>query len=884
MPFKGNPNIPKMCPLSKNPTIEQIVATLLMASPMTACTEVPNRCQENASFVLDNLELGDCCHDFKSDDLGKFKNNGVQHCYVSVVRNTKGKISSIKKLSSKPHRMVSGMFYVKRTYWKHSVDKDFTKRYCEMFDDEGNRTRFSLLMYCFENEEHTITVPPRKRAKNAKPYFRTKPSVVLEMKKRLENKKRPSVVYDEVFELGGGVMGMKSTSSVPRNVEQVKNINRNTTAGGKLESAKKDELFLLISKGKDEEDSGNAFIRNVQASPFPACVLATNGQLEEIVKHCTNPDNFSVLGIDTTYNIGNFYVTPTTYRHQMLEMRQGKNSKCPTMLGPVLLHQRKTSTAFSYFADTIANLQPDTKNVLAVGTDRDDALNGFCSKFPISSRLLCIKHFKDDIVSKLTSLGIKSPFKEQILADIFGNSSAKELGLVDKESGHDVDDALFLLREKWNDREKASRGTDDVVFFDWFVKYQVNDLKDGLLYPLRRDVGLGYDFFYNNANESVNEVIKKEAERKKKGWIDCIEVIRSITDRQERNVQRAIVDQGPYKLKEEYRHLQIDADKWCEADDIERERLIKRFKRATLKARDVVEVSSKRGVTSDQLESPNARDNADDESDDVMPTSGISFTASKLPDGTYQNVWNQAISLARAKSENIVQLPGNTDGRVVRSKNNPQKPHIVTFLQSGKGHCSDCPVQKERSICQHTIAAAEDIGILEKHLEFFHRLKEPLNMMTSARRNVPSNSGQKPGQKQRKPRGRGHSRNEGEHAQRTPTSSKSSNSYNLRWLAETRAYICYGCKKALRVRPHIPPVPFDVVLTRKEMRMYKNRSGELTYSIKPEPVFYHLRKSCVLKKNENFTKKDITIGSEDLNKLCDRHKDHIRHEFGLVVN
>ena len=66
--------------------------------------------------------------------------------------------------------------------------------------------------------------------------------------------------------------------------------------------------------------------------------------------------------------------------------------------------------------------------------------------------------------------------------------------------------------------------------------------------------------------------------------------------------------------------------------------------------------------------------------------------------------------------------------------------------------------------------------------------------------------------------------------------------------------------------------------------MYKNRSGELTYSIKPEPVFYHLRKSCVLKKNENFIKKDITVGSEDLNKLCDQHKDHIRHKFGLVVN
>ncbi len=189
-----------------------------------------------------NLGLGDCCCDFKSDDLGKFKNNGVQHCYVSVVRNTKGKISSIKKLFNKPHQMVSGMFHVKRTYWKHSVDKDFTKWYCEMFDDEGNRMRFSLLMYCFENKEHTITVPPRKRAKDAKPYLRTKPSVLLEMKKRLENKKRPSVVYYEVFKLGGGVMGIKSMSSVPRNVEQVKNINRNTTGGGNWNQRRKTNI------------------------------------------------------------------------------------------------------------------------------------------------------------------------------------------------------------------------------------------------------------------------------------------------------------------------------------------------------------------------------------------------------------------------------------------------------------------------------------------------------------------------------------------------------------------------------------------------------------------------------------------------------------------
>ena len=121
----------------------------------------------------------------------------------------------------------------------------------------------------------------------------------------------------------------------------------------------------------------------------------------------------------------------------------------------------------------------------------------------------------------------------------------------------------------------------------------------------------------------------------------------------------------------------------------------------------------------------------------------------------------------------------------------PRNPILSHFFNLERAIVAIVLCRKNGSICQHTIAAAEDIGILEKHLEFFHRLKEPLNMMASARRNAPSNAGQKPGQKQRKPRGRGQSRNEGEHAQRTPTSSKSSNSYNLRWLAETRAYICY---------------------------------------------------------------------------------------------
>lgn len=40
----------------------------------------------------------------------------------------------------------------------------------------------------------------------------------------------------------------------------------------------------------------------------------------------------------------------------------------------------------------------------------------------------------------------------------------------------------------------------------------------------------------------------------------------------------------------------------------------------------------------------------------------------------------------------------------------------------------------------------------------------------------------------------------------------------------------------------VPPEPFDVVLARKELRMYHKPGGELTYSVKPPNCYYELKK------------------------------------------
>jgi hypothetical protein len=44
-------------------------------------------------------------------------------------------------------------------------------------------------------------------------------------------------------------------------------------------------------------------------------------------------------------------------------MVNGKEGLSPTMIGPVLLHERKTKTAYSMFAATIKSPEPDLINL-----------------------------------------------------------------------------------------------------------------------------------------------------------------------------------------------------------------------------------------------------------------------------------------------------------------------------------------------------------------------------------------------------------------------------------------------------------------------------------------------------------------------------------------
>ena len=165
---------------------------------------------------------------------------------------------------------------------------------------------------------------------------------------------------------------MKSLNATPRNLQQLKNYRRS----GKSKDS--NVLYSVMLRCKLCEGKEDSFVRDVKAAPNPKCVLFTDWQLSECERFTTDPRERSIITVDTTYNLGNFYVTPIVHEHYMLE--DTKTGKHPSFVG---LHQRKNFSAFNYFAGTLIGHCKKLRNVCTFGTDRDD--DAFSQNFPNAS-------------------------------------------------------------------------------------------------------------------------------------------------------------------------------------------------------------------------------------------------------------------------------------------------------------------------------------------------------------------------------------------------------------------------------------------------------------------------------------------------------------------
>jgi hypothetical protein len=106
---------------------------------------------------------------------------------------------------------------------------------------------------------------------------------------------------------------------------------------------------------------------------------ASEQQLQDMVRFATNPFNFCIVGIDPTFSLGEFSVTPIVYTHQLLQHSQTKQS--PLLLVPMLIHSHKLFRNYNYFLSTLIGLKQEISSVKAVGTDGEQTGTSSIAEF-----------------------------------------------------------------------------------------------------------------------------------------------------------------------------------------------------------------------------------------------------------------------------------------------------------------------------------------------------------------------------------------------------------------------------------------------------------------------------------------------------------------------
>ena len=113
--------------------------------------------------------------------------------------------------------------------------------------------------------------------------------------------------------------------------------------------------------------NGESFVRCVQAAPELMCILYTDRQLEEMIRNCTDPHLFSPIGVDPTFQLGDFFVTPMVFPLRYMVSKHTGNS--PIYLGPILIHKTQ-----KFLSSQVVGLKPELRKIKAIGTDEEIAL------------------------------------------------------------------------------------------------------------------------------------------------------------------------------------------------------------------------------------------------------------------------------------------------------------------------------------------------------------------------------------------------------------------------------------------------------------------------------------------------------------------------------
>ena len=332
------------------------------------------------------------------------------------------------------------------------------------------------------SSEDELEINPHGNASSSQPYLRTSTSTLRTIKSKLKSTS-PKETLEIVSRNKGGEFLAKSTGDLPRNRQQIYNMNKHQKS--------QDPLYSLILEIQNLGGNEDQFIRELKLTPEPSMILAYDYQLAELEAFCTEPSYHSVLGIDPTFNLGQFHLTVTTYKQLQLVKPNGEH---PTFVGPLFLHYRKTYSCYNSFSSGLAGLNKSLSNICVFGTDGEIALiEAFQQQCKNAIHLTCFTHCRENIKRKLRELHVPTDIIKEYVFEIFGGQRGTTFveGLVDATvdatSGSDFDKKLAALEDTWNVREQPFSSSPQ--FFAYFSTHKASTFKESMIAPIREKAG-----------------------------------------------------------------------------------------------------------------------------------------------------------------------------------------------------------------------------------------------------------------------------------------------------------------------------------------------------------------------------------------------------------
>lgn len=210
-------------------------------------------------------------------------------------------------------------------------------------NDFETKTQLPILVHYFlvdKSIPNNFEVKPHGNARSDIPFHPSSKSLISEVKQEVANRNaNVGQIYRKIID-----RKENEVVSTPRNKRQLYNYKYCNEAYQRKPVDEVAEVLKMLVENRHNEE--NKFLRRVEISSYPIIVLYNQQQMLDILRYtCSDAGIYTPLCLDTTFDVGDFFLTTTTFCE--LSLRKITTKKAPTFIGPAIIHCTKDRDSYA---------------------------------------------------------------------------------------------------------------------------------------------------------------------------------------------------------------------------------------------------------------------------------------------------------------------------------------------------------------------------------------------------------------------------------------------------------------------------------------------------------------------------------------------------------